>query len=100
MSPERGNLALLPNNKSMNYYNLEFNDRQISLLKTALDTRLQRINEMIKLFGEDPTDRAKWMEEQYCQEYLDVEYLQQIIKTAEAMHESGLAEAFGALGFK
>lgn len=85
----------------MNYYNLEFSERQISLLKTALDTRLQRINEMIKLFGEDTVNKnAKWMEEQYCKEYLDIEYIQQVIATAEAMHDSGLAEAFGALGFK
>ena len=72
----------MKNNKSVKNYNLEFNDHQISLLKTALDTRLQRINEMIKLFeGKDTSDRDKWMEEQYCKERLDVEYLQQIIKS-------------------
>jgi hypothetical protein len=62
----------------MTYYNLEFNDHQIGLIRTALDTRLQRIEEMIKLFGDDNTDRAKWMEEQYCKESLDVEYLKQM----------------------
>lgn len=64
----------------MTYHNVEFNDRQIELLRTALDTRLQRIEEMIRLFGEDTTHKnAKWMEEQYCKESLEVEYLQQVL---------------------
>jgi len=64
----------------MTYHNLELNDRQIELLRTALDTRLQRIEEMIRLFGEDSTHKnAKWMEEQYCKESLEVEYLHQVL---------------------
>ena len=79
MSPERGTFTLLPNNKSMTYHNVELNDRQISILRTALDTRLQRIEEMIKLFQEPGTKGGDWMEEQYCQESFDVEYLQQVL---------------------
>ncbi len=63
----------------MTYYNVELTDRQLELLRTALDTRLQRIEEMIKLFQEPGTKNGKWMEEQYCQESLDVEYLQQML---------------------
>ena len=62
----------------MTYHNVELTDRQISLLRTALDTRLQRIEEMIKLF-QDGTENGAWMEEQYCQESLDAEYLQQVL---------------------
>jgi hypothetical protein len=63
----------------MTYHNVELNDRQISILRTALDTRLQRIEEMIKLFQEPGTKGGDWMEEQYCQESFDVEYLQQML---------------------
>ena len=62
----------------MTYHKVELNDRQISILRTALDTRLQRIEEMIKLFQEPGTKNGEWMEEQYCKESLDVEYLQQM----------------------
>ena len=63
----------------MTYHNVELNDRQISILRTALDTRLQRIKEMIKLFQEPGTKNGDRMEEQYCQESFDVEYLQQML---------------------
>lgn len=62
----------------MTYHNVELTDRQISLLRTALDTRLQRIEQMIKLFQEPGTKNGDWMEEQYCQESFDVEYLLQM----------------------
>ena len=78
MSPERGTFTLLPNNKSMNYkgmYQLEFTDLQLSRLSDSLHTRIQRLDEMIRIFGEDSTDRSKWMVEQYCKEHLEVEYL-------------------------
>ena len=62
----------------MTYHNVELNDSQIGLIRTALDTRLQRIEEMIKLF-QDGTKNGEWMEEQYCKESFDVEYLQQML---------------------
>jgi hypothetical protein len=34
---------------------------------------------MIKLFQEPGTKNGDWMEEQYCQESFDVEYLQQML---------------------
>jgi hypothetical protein len=69
----------------MTYHNVELNDRQISILRTALDTRLQRIEEMIKLF-QDGTKNGEWMEEQYCQESFDVEYLQQVLSNLPTVY--------------
>jgi hypothetical protein len=63
----------------MTYYNVELNDRQVLILRTALDTRLQRIEKMIKLFQELGTKNGEWMAEQYCQESFDVGYLQQVL---------------------
>jgi hypothetical protein len=68
----------------MTYYNVELNDLQLDLLRTALDTRLQRIEEMIKLFQEPGTKNGDWMEERYCQESLDVEYLQQMLSNVRS----------------
>ena len=52
---------------------LEFTQNQQALLIDSLHTRLQRIDQMIRLFEEDRDDKARRMAEVYSQEYLDVE---------------------------
>jgi hypothetical protein len=61
---------------------LEFTQNQQALLIDALHTRLQRIDQMIRLFEEDRDDKARRMAEVYSQEYLDVEYLLHMISRA------------------
>ena len=61
---------------------LEFTQNQQALLIDSLHTRLQRIDQMIRLFEEDRDDKAKRMAEVYSQEYLDVEYLLHMISRA------------------
>lgn len=61
---------------------LEFTQNQQALLIDSLHTRLQRIDQMIRLFEEDRDDKARRMAEVYSQEYLDVEYLLHIISRA------------------
>jgi hypothetical protein len=61
---------------------LEFTQNQQALLLDALHTRLQRIDQMIRLFEEDRDTRARRMAEVYSQEYMDVEYLLQIVERA------------------
>lgn len=61
---------------------LEFTQNQQALLVDALHTRLQRIDQMIRLFEEDRDDKARRMAEVYSQEYLDVEYLLHMISRA------------------
>lgn len=60
-----------------------FTQKQQALLLDSLHTRLQRIDQMIRLFNEDRDEKAKRMAEVYSQEYLDVEYLLQMIDRAE-----------------
>ena len=62
---------------------LEFTSNQQALLVDALHTRLQRIDQMIRLFEEDRDDKARRMAEVYSQEYLDVEYMLQMISRAD-----------------
>jgi len=62
---------------------LEFTQKQRAILSDALHTRLQRIDQMIRLFEEDRDTKAKNMVEVYSQEYMDVEYLLQIVERAE-----------------
>jgi hypothetical protein len=62
---------------------LEFTQNQQALLSDALHTRLQRIAQMIRLFEEDNDSKAKRMIEVYSQEYIDVEYLLQMVGRAE-----------------
>jgi hypothetical protein len=62
---------------------LEFTSNQQALLLDALRTRLQRIDQMIRLFEEDNDSKAKRMIEVYSQEYIDVEYLLQMVGRAE-----------------
>jgi hypothetical protein len=62
---------------------LEFTSNQQALILDALHTRLQRIDQMIRLFEEDNDSKAKRMIEVYSQEYMDVEYLLQMVKRAE-----------------
>jgi hypothetical protein len=54
---------------------LELNEDQISLIRISLDTRLQRIDSMIRLFQQDGTERAQWMEKQYSKERFDAQSL-------------------------
>jgi hypothetical protein len=61
---------------------LEFTQNQQALLVDSLHTRLQRIDQMIRLFEEDRDDKARRMAEVYSQEYLDVEYLLHMISRA------------------
>ena len=62
---------------------LEFTQNQRALLSDALHTRLHRIDQMIRLFEEDRDTRAKNMVKVYSQEYMDVEYLLQMVDRAE-----------------
>jgi hypothetical protein len=62
---------------------LEFTSNQQALLLDALHTRLQRIDQMIRLFEEDNDSKARRMAEVYSQEYIDVEYLLQMVGRAE-----------------
>ena len=77
MSPERGNLALLPNDTNMTTYNFSFSDSQISALRTALDTRIQRIDAMIQIFRNDQDSKidSTWMIARYNEERAEVETL-------------------------
>ena len=52
---------------------LQLNYQQQSILRVALNTRLQRIESMIGIYKEDNTDSAKTMIENYSQEYKEVE---------------------------
>lgn len=61
---------------------LEFTQNQQAVLLDALHTRLQRIDQMIALFQEDNDSKAKRMAEVYSQEYMDVEYLIQMVDRA------------------
>ena len=63
---------------------LEFTSNQQALLLDALHTRLQRIDQMIRLFEEDRDTRAKNMAEVYSEEYMDVEYLLQMVERADS----------------
>jgi len=52
---------------------LKLNYEQQSILRVALNTRLQRIESMIEIFKEDNTSSAKLMVENYSKEHTDVE---------------------------
>ena len=77
MSPERGNLALLPNDINMTTFTFAFSDAQISALRTALDTRIQRIDSMIQIFSNDVDSKidSTWMIAQYNKERAEAESL-------------------------
>jgi len=62
---------------------LEFTQNQQALLSDALHTRLHRIDQMIRLFEEDRDTRAKNMVKVYSEEYMDVEYLLQMVERTE-----------------
>lgn len=53
---------------------LQITDRQRTLLLDALTTRMQRIEDMIRIFKDD-----EQMEEAYSKEFLDVESLRQTV---------------------
>ena len=84
MSPERGNLALLPNDINMTTYTLAFTDSQISALRTALDTRIQRIDSMIQIFSNDDDSKidSTWMVARYTEERDSVVALMQDLTNA------------------
>ena len=62
---------------------LKFTQKQQALLLDALHTRLHRIDQMIRLFEEDRDTRAKNMVKVYSEEYMDVEYLLQMVERTE-----------------
>jgi hypothetical protein len=83
MSPERGTFTLLPNDINMTTYTFSFSDAQISILRTSLDTRIQRIDSMIQIFSEDTEDAgATWMIAQYNIERAEAEGLLQDLSNA------------------
>jgi len=83
MSPERGNLALLPNDINMTTYTFSFSDSQISILKTSLDMRIDRINDLIAIFSKNPNSTDdQWMIAQYNKERVEAETLMQDLTNA------------------
>ena len=61
----------------MTTYQFSFTDSQISALRTALDTRIQRIDTMIQIFGNDDDSKvdSTWMIAQYNKERAEAESL-------------------------
>ena len=79
---------------------LEFTQKQQVLLLDALHTRLQRIDQMIRLFEEDRDTRAQNMAEVYSQEYMDVEYLLQMIDRGNEAPKSQSRESLQEKAYK
>ena len=79
---------------------LEFTSNQQALLLDALHTRLQRIDQMIRLFEEDNDSKAKRMIEVYSQEYIDVEYLLQMIDRGNEAPKSQSRESLQEKAYK
>jgi len=61
----------------MTTYTFSFTDSQISALRTALDTRIQRIDKMIQIFRDDVDSKidSTWMISQYGKERVEAETL-------------------------
>jgi len=68
----------------MTTYQFSFTDSQISALKTALDTRIQRIDSMIQIFSNDDDSKidSTWMIAQYNKERVEAEGLLQDLSNA------------------
>ena len=68
----------------MTQYQLSFTDTQISILKTSLDTRIQRIDSMIQIFSNDEDSKidATWMIGRYNEERDSVVALMQDLTNA------------------
>lgn len=50
--------------------------KKLSLIRTSVETRIQRLDEMIRIFSNDTkTPNAKWMEEKYREEKVQAEAL-------------------------
>ena len=64
----------LSDNNNQHHMTLEITNRQRTLLLESLTTRMQRIEEMIRIFEGDAQ-----MEEEYITEFLDVEHLRGMI---------------------
>jgi hypothetical protein len=53
----------------MTQYQLSFTDTQISILKTSLDMRIDRINDLIVIFSKNPNSTDdQWMVARYTEE--------------------------------
>jgi hypothetical protein len=61
----------------MTTYQFSFTDTQISALRTALDTRIQRIDTMIQIFRNDDDSKvdSTWMVARYNEERAEAESL-------------------------
>jgi hypothetical protein len=68
----------------MTTYQFSFTDSQISALRTALDTRIQRIDSMIQIFSNDDDSKidSTWMIAQYNKERVEAETLLQDLSNA------------------
>lgn len=61
----------------MTTFTFSFSDAQISALRTALDTRIQRIDSMIQIFSNEDDSKidSTWMIAQYNKERVEAESL-------------------------
>lgn len=67
----------------MTTYQFSFTDSQISALRMALDTRIQRIDTMIEIFSEDAEDAgSKFMVDEFSKERVEAESLLQDLTNA------------------
>jgi hypothetical protein len=67
----------------MTQYQLSFTDTQISILKTSLDMRIDRIDDMIKIFSKNPNSTDdQWMAARYTEERNSVVALMQDLTNA------------------
>jgi hypothetical protein len=67
----------------MTTFTFDFSDAQISILRTSLDTRIVRIDDMIRIFSESPEDSGSvWMIARYNEERAEAEALLQELTNA------------------
>ena len=67
----------------MTTYQFSFTDSQISILRTSLDTRINRIDDMIRIFSDSPEDSGSvWMVARYNEERAEAEGLLQELTNA------------------
>lgn len=67
----------------MTTFTFAFSDTQIDILKTSLETRLQRIEKMIEIFSEDTDDAgSRFMVDEFNRERAEAEALLQDLTNA------------------
>jgi hypothetical protein len=64
---------------------LELNDNQVSLIRTALDTRLQRIDGMLNMFRNDGHKETDPLVVAYLQETQEVKEMYRALTVAEEL---------------